>query len=80
VADGVTGLLVPPDDASALLARARWLWDHPESAAAMGRRARVAYETHYTAEANYQALMRVYQEAGVAGAWETTHEAARDAG
>lgn len=63
VEDGVTGLLFEPGDSSALRERLRWALEHPQDMAAMGQRARAAYETHYTAERNHAQLMTIYQEA-----------------
>lgn len=40
VDDGVTGFVVPPNDASALRSAIRWLLDHPVEALGMGARAR----------------------------------------
>lgn len=57
--DNDTGLVVPPDDAPALAAAMRTLWDDRARAAAMGRRAEARYQQLFTAErmaANYHAL------------------------
>ena len=40
VEHGVTGLVVPPNDPPALQSAIRWLFDHPDQAAEMGRRGR----------------------------------------
>lgn len=63
VEDGKTGLLFNPGDAKDLAARAQWLWDNPEQAAAIGRNARQEYLQKYTAEQNYAALMDIYKQA-----------------
>lgn len=62
---GETGLVVPPNDASALRAAMQHLWEHPAQAAAMGQRAALRFEKHFTAtrmihayEELYAALMR----------------------
>ena len=60
--DGDTGLVVPPDDSPAFGAAMRTLWENPDLAEAMGKRAALRYEELFTAErmaANYGAL---YQE------------------
>lgn len=57
--DGDTGLVVPPSDPLALRAAMRRLWDDPELARAMGRRAAARFEELFTSEqmaASYTAL------------------------
>jgi len=57
--DGDTGLVVPPSDAQALRVAMRTLWDNPELARTMGRRAEARYEELFTSEkmaTNYTAL------------------------
>lgn len=57
--DNQTGLVVPPDDAQAFGAAMRTLWEQPERAAEMGRRAEARYWELFTAETmarNYHAL------------------------
>ncbi|MES2160496.1 MAG: glycosyltransferase family 4 protein [Pseudomonadota bacterium] len=57
--DNETGLVVPPDDAPAFGAAMRTLWEQPERAAEMGRRAEARYWELFTAETmarNYHAL------------------------
>jgi glycosyltransferase involved in cell wall biosynthesis len=51
VKDGVHGLLVPPEDASALREKIVWLWEHPDIAEAMGREGRKLVEERHTVEA-----------------------------
>lgn len=48
IADGESGLLVPPDDAPAMAAAIRQLLDHPEQRLALGAAARRRYEERYT--------------------------------
>ncbi|MBV6325363.1 glycosyltransferase family 4 protein [Duganella violaceipulchra] len=57
--DNETGLVVPPDDAPAFGAAMRTLWEQPQRAAEMGRRAEARYWELFTAETmarNYHAL------------------------
>lgn len=57
--DGDTGLVVPPSDPQAFGAAMQTLWDNPELAARMGRRAEARYHELFTAErmaASYTAL------------------------
>ncbi len=57
--DGQTGLVVPPSDPLALRAAMRRLWEDPELAQQMGRRAEARYHELFTSEqmaANYTAL------------------------
>lgn len=63
VADGATGLLVPPGDAAALgAALDRVLAMAPEQRAALGARARQAVAARYTVAAMQAATLAVYQE------------------
>lgn len=63
ISDGVTGLLFAPGDPASLADRVRWASSHPAEMAAMGRRARAAYEASYTAERNYGRLIEIYRQA-----------------
>lgn len=59
--DNDTGLVVPPNDPPAFAQAMRTLWENPERAAEMGRRAEARYWELFTAERmaqNYQALYR----------------------
>jgi rhamnosyl/mannosyltransferase len=59
--DNDTGLVVPPSDPQAFGAAMRALWDKPEMAAEMGRRAEARYRELFTAEkmaASYASLYR----------------------
>jgi glycosyltransferase involved in cell wall biosynthesis len=78
--DGDTGLVVPPDDSPAFGAAMRTLWENPDLAEAMGKRAALRYEELFTAErmaANYGAL---YQELVARHAAVTQATAASAAG
>lgn len=63
IKDGETGLLFEAGNATELAERIRWAHEHPAAMAAMGARARQAYEQHFTADSNHQTLMTVYQQA-----------------
>ncbi|MCE3263454.1 MAG: glycosyl transferase family 1 [Pseudoduganella sp.] len=59
--DNETGLVVPPSDPAAFEQAMRTLWDNPQQAADMGRRAEARYWELFTAERmaqNYAALYR----------------------
>jgi len=62
VADGVTGFLVPPDDATALADRLRQLVDDAELRTRMGKAARARYEEHFTAARYARAYEALYDE------------------
>jgi glycosyltransferase involved in cell wall biosynthesis len=68
VEDGVTGLHFAPGDAADLAAKVEWAWTHPQEMEKMGRAARREYEAKYTAERNYEQLMRIYETALAKGA------------
>jgi glycosyltransferase involved in cell wall biosynthesis len=55
-----TGLLFTPGDARALAQSVRSLLAAPARLDAMRRAARAEFEARYTAERNYEALMRIY--------------------
>lgn len=61
VRDGVTGLHFVPGDSEHLAEKVDWAWNHPAAMQEMGREARKEYETKYTAERNYPALMGIYK-------------------
>jgi glycosyltransferase involved in cell wall biosynthesis len=63
VEDGVTGLHFTPGDAADLAAKVEWAWKHPKEMEEMGRAARREYEAKYTAQQNYEALLRIYETA-----------------
>lgn len=60
---GRTGLLFTPGNATELGDAVNWLLTHPNEAATMRKAARAEYEAKYTAEANYQQLMTIYERA-----------------
>ena len=56
-----TGLHFGPGNADELASRVEWAWAQPSRLASMGKEARRQYETTYTAEKNYDALMQIYR-------------------
>ncbi len=60
--DGETGLVVPPDDAPSFRAAMRKLWENPEIAAQMGRRAEQRYWELFTAKTMAENYLKLYQE------------------
>ena len=63
IEDGKTGLLFEPGNPDDLAAKVRWLIDHEDAAAQMGKAARAEFEAKYTAEKNYEMLMDIYEMA-----------------
>ncbi|SFU88631.1 glycosyltransferase family 4 protein [Pseudoduganella namucuonensis] len=61
-ADGVTGLVVPPSDPAALGQAMATLWENPQLAADMGRRAEERYWELFTAERMAQNYVSLYRE------------------
>lgn len=61
VHEGQTGRLFRAGDATNLASTVEWALGHREEMAAMGRRARVEFKAKYTAERNYDILMRAYR-------------------
>ena len=57
-----TGLVVPPSDPEALRAAMRRLWENPELAAAMGRRAEERYWRLFTSDMMAQNYLKLYRE------------------
>ncbi len=62
VEDGVTGFLVPPNDARALADRLQWLRRHPEEARRMGERGRARVLERFTWEAVARRCLAIYRE------------------
>ncbi len=60
--DGDTGLVVPPSDPQAFGDAMRMLWDNPELAAAMGKRAEARYWELFTAEQMAKSYTALYHE------------------
>lgn len=57
-----TGLVVPPSDPTALRQAMQYLWEHPEQAAEMGKRAEERYWKHFTAEQMVKSYVELYGE------------------
>lgn len=57
-----TGLVVPPGDPLALRQAMRYLWENPDHAAEMGRRAEVRYWNYFTAEKMVRSYVNLYSE------------------
>lgn len=60
VEDGVTGMLVPPDDASSLARALQWSIDHAAELQMMGRAARARFEARYRAGNHLAGLLDAY--------------------
>ena len=63
IEDGVTGLLFDPGDANDLARKVQWCREHPQAVERMGIAARSMYLSRYTAQANYEQLLDIYQSA-----------------
>jgi mannosyltransferase len=61
VEDGVTGVLIPPGDADALVAALEPLMRDPAAAAAMGERARARVVEKFSLDAEANAIAAVYR-------------------
>jgi len=57
-----TGLVVPPSDPLALRQAMRYLWEHPEIAAEMGKRAEDRYWSYFTADKMVEEYVKLYRE------------------
>jgi len=56
------GLLVNPLDPDAIAAAMRWVLEHPQEAAAMGKRGREAVLARYNWESEFQVLLKLYRD------------------
>ena len=63
VTDGVTGMLVPPDDPNAIMRAVERYYRNLDQLAAHGRAARQQIETRFSIEAMTQGYIRVYDKA-----------------
>lgn len=57
-----TGLVVPPSDPVALRQAMQYLWERPEQAAEMGRRAEERYWKHFTADQMVRSYVDLYRD------------------
>jgi glycosyltransferase involved in cell wall biosynthesis len=64
IEDGVTGLLVEPNDPGELAERLRWAREHPAGMRGMGRNARQSYEAKFRGPSHLAALLDAYAWAG----------------
>ena len=62
VDDGRTGLTFRASDSDDLAAKVDWAWSHPWEMEQMGREARGEFEAKYTASANHEALLAIYNQ------------------
>jgi glycosyltransferase involved in cell wall biosynthesis len=60
VEDGVTGLIVPPNDPAALRQRINWIIEHPEEAASMGAAGRRKVLAEFTWPAVVRRCLEIY--------------------
>lgn len=57
-----TGMVVTPSDPIAMRQAMRYLWEHPEQAAEMGRRAEERYWRHFTADKMVRSYIDLYSD------------------
>lgn len=62
IEDGETGILFEPGDAKALIAAIRRCFENRLKTMQMGHNARSVFEDKYTARANHQKLMEIYED------------------
>lgn len=67
IEDGVTGLLVQPNNAGDLADRIRWGTSHPDAMRRMGLSARQRYEARFRGQAHLEALLEAYAWVGGEG-------------
>jgi len=66
VDEGLTGLLVEPNDATALADRLAWAANHVDEMREMGSNARRRFEARYRADRHLESLRRLYDSVGSA--------------
>lgn len=62
VDDGRTGLTFRASDPAHLAEKVEWAWSHPSEMERIGRHGRGEFEAKYTAAANYEALLAIYNQ------------------
>lgn len=62
VEDGKTGLLFEPGNPSDLAKKIKWMVENEDDCIEMGRNARKVFEAKYTAEKNFEILMKIYEK------------------
>lgn len=63
IKDNENGILFKPGDSSTLYRAVKEIWDRSSWLSSLGQAARQEYDRKYTAEANYEILMEIYQKA-----------------
>jgi glycosyltransferase involved in cell wall biosynthesis len=63
VKDNKNGILFKPGDASALYRAVKDIWDRSNRLSSLGQGARLEFDKKYTADVNYEILMKIYQKA-----------------
>jgi glycosyltransferase involved in cell wall biosynthesis len=62
VEEGKTGLLFEPGNPEYLARKIKWMIEHPDKYIEMGKKARAEFEAKYTAERNFEILMKIYEK------------------
>jgi glycosyltransferase involved in cell wall biosynthesis len=62
VEDGKTGLLFEPGNADDLASKIKWMLENEHACIEMGKNARKVFKEKYTAEKNFEILMKIYQK------------------
>jgi glycosyltransferase involved in cell wall biosynthesis len=62
VEEGKTGLLFEPGNADDLASKIKWMLENEDACIEMGKNARKVFEEKYTAEKNYEILMKIYEK------------------
>jgi glycosyltransferase involved in cell wall biosynthesis len=63
VKKGESGILYQPGDASSLYHAMREIWDRSDRLCSLGKGARQEFDKRYTADTNYEILMKIYHAA-----------------
>lgn len=63
VNEGKNGVLIEPGNAKAFYHAVKTIWDDQNLLDQMGRNARTEFEERYTADANHDLLMEIYEKA-----------------